>query len=190
MRLSALHAGRSLPPGRFLVLISDSGWVDSRAGRIRWTVKSSELIGNRTRDLPACSIVPQTTTLPCAPIQELKHKLFKHAVMSSTARSPLSSVPLRFDVNHAYYTYIHSPIAVAARSKTWSLFAPSNAAIVGSNPTQGIDVCVRLFCVCFVLCVGSGLATGWSPVQGVLPTVYRIKKLKKTAKVRQRPVEP
>jgi hypothetical protein len=38
---------------------------------------------------------------------------------------------------------------------------------------------VRLFCVCVVLCVGSGLATGWSSFQGVLPTVYRIKKLKK-----------
>jgi hypothetical protein len=25
------------------------------------------LIGTRTRDLPACSIVPQPTTLPCAP---------------------------------------------------------------------------------------------------------------------------
>jgi hypothetical protein len=31
---------------------------------------------------------------------------------------------------------------------------------------------VRLFCVCVVLCVGSGLATGWSPIQGVQPTVY------------------
>jgi hypothetical protein len=30
---------------------------------------------------------------------------------------------------------------------------------MGSNPTQGMDVCVRLFCVCAVLCVGSGLAT-------------------------------
>jgi hypothetical protein len=28
--------------------------------------KLSEIIGNRTRDLPACSIVPQPTTLPCA----------------------------------------------------------------------------------------------------------------------------
>jgi hypothetical protein len=37
---------------------------------------------------------------------------------------------------------------------------------------------VRLLCVCVVLCVGSGLETGWSSVQGVLPTVYRIKKLK------------
>jgi hypothetical protein len=38
----------------------------SAAGRIRSTEKSSELIGNRTRDLPACSIVPQPTTLPRA----------------------------------------------------------------------------------------------------------------------------
>jgi hypothetical protein len=30
-----------------------------------------------------------------------------------------------------------------------------------------ISVCV--YSVCVVLCVGSGLATGWSPVQGVLP---------------------
>jgi hypothetical protein len=31
----------------------------------------------------------------------------------------------------------------------------------------------------FILCVGSGLATDWSPVQEVLETVYRTKKLKK-----------
>jgi hypothetical protein len=28
--------------------------------------------------------------------------------------------------------------------------------------------------VCVVLCVGSGLATGSFPVQGVLPTAYKI----------------
>jgi hypothetical protein len=37
------------------------------AGRIRSIEKSNYLIGNRIRDLPAWSIVPQTTTLPCAP---------------------------------------------------------------------------------------------------------------------------
>jgi hypothetical protein len=37
-----------------------------------------------------------------------------------------------------------------------------------------------------VLCVGSGLATSWSSVQGVLPVVYRIKKLKKAGKVQQK----
>jgi hypothetical protein len=60
-----------------------------------------------------------------------------------------------------------TPVTVAARSWAWTIFARSSTGIVGSNPTRGMDVCVRLFCVC----VGSGLATGWSPFQGVLPTV-------------------
>jgi hypothetical protein len=53
---------------------------------------------------------------------------------------------------------------------------------VGSNTNRGMDVSVRFFCVCVVLCIGgggSGLATGWGPVQGVLPSVYRIKNLKR-----------
>jgi hypothetical protein len=32
-------------------------------------------------------------------------------------------------------------------------------------------LCVRLFCVCVALCLGRGLATGWSLVQGVPPSV-------------------
>jgi hypothetical protein len=32
--------------------------------------KSNDLIGNRTRALPACSIVPQRTTLPRAPLSQ------------------------------------------------------------------------------------------------------------------------
>jgi hypothetical protein len=42
-----------------------------------------------------------------------------------------------------------------------SLFS-RNLGIVGSNLTQGMDfwcVCMRLFCVCAVLCLGSGLVT-------------------------------
>jgi hypothetical protein len=31
---------------------------------------------------------------------------------------------------------------------------------VGSNRTGGMDVCLRLFSVCVILYVGSGLATG------------------------------
>jgi hypothetical protein len=53
-----------------------------------------------------------------------------------------------------------------------------------------MDVCVCLFCVYVALCVGSDLATGSSPVQGVLPTVYRIKKLKKRPRSNKRTVEP
>jgi hypothetical protein len=61
-------------------------------------------------------------------------------------------------------------MTVDCRFKLWTVFARSNAAIVGSNPTRSTDVCV---CVCVTLCLGSGLATGWSPVQGVLPTVWK-----------------
>jgi hypothetical protein len=43
----------------------------------------------------------------------------------------------------------------------------SKAGVVVSNPTQSM----RLSCVCVVLCVGSG----WSPVQGVLLTVYKLR---------------
>jgi hypothetical protein len=48
------------------------------------------------------------------------------------------------------------------------------------EPYSCMDIyCVRLFCVFVVLCVDRGLATGSSSIQGVLPTMYRIKKLKK-----------
>jgi hypothetical protein len=37
---------------------------------------------------------------------------------------------------------------VAPRFKAWTLFARSNADIVGSNPTQGMDVCVCVYSEC------------------------------------------
>jgi hypothetical protein len=45
------------------------------------------------------------------------------------------------------------PITVASLYKASAVFARSNTRIVGSN------VCVRLFCLCVVLCVSNGLAT-------------------------------
>jgi hypothetical protein len=74
------------------------------------------------------------------------------------------------------------PITVAARSKVRTVFARLNTGIVGSNPPWGMDIYVCLFCVCVILRVLSGLATGWSSVRGVLPVVWKIKKLKTRAK--------
>jgi hypothetical protein len=44
--------------------------------------------------------------------------------------------------------HVSKPITKAMRSKAWTAFARSNTGIMGSNPTQGMDVCLRLFCVC------------------------------------------
>jgi hypothetical protein len=60
----------------------------------------------------------------------------------------------------------------------WTVFARINTGIVVWNPTRGTDICVLLFCVCVVLCVGSGLATDWSPIQGVLSTVNTLRNWK------------
>jgi hypothetical protein len=53
------------------------------------------------------------------------------------------------------------PITVAVRAKSYTVFARSEAGIVGSNPTQGMDVCCvyAFFCVCVVMYLGRGLAT-------------------------------
>jgi hypothetical protein len=57
VKLSALRAGRALPPGRLK--------------------KSNDLIWNRSRDLPASSVMPPPTTLPCAPsILEVQIRIF------------------------------------------------------------------------------------------------------------------
>jgi hypothetical protein len=46
---------------------------------------------------------------------------------------------------------IYVPIAVAAPSEAWTVFACSNTGVVGSNRTRSMDGYVRLFCVCVVL---------------------------------------
>jgi hypothetical protein len=54
-----------------------------------------------------------------------------------------------------------------------AVFARSNTGVMGSNPTWSMDVYVRLFCRYAILCVCSGLETGWSPVQEFIPTMYK-----------------
>jgi hypothetical protein len=70
------------------------------------------------------------------------------------------------------YTFT-KPVTVAERSKAYTVFARWEAGIMGSNPTQGMDVWCLCVCVCVFLCLCTrrGLATSWSPAQGVLWTV-------------------
>jgi hypothetical protein len=56
------------------------------AGRIRSIEKSSGLVGIQTCDLPTCSIVPQPTTLPCAPNYMMKTERFPVRQYSSTLK--------------------------------------------------------------------------------------------------------
>jgi hypothetical protein len=71
VRFSSLRVGRPSPPRRFLVFNPVRGWVDPRAiVRLEWLgqlKKFNDIIGIRTRDFPACSILPQPTTLPRVP---------------------------------------------------------------------------------------------------------------------------
>jgi hypothetical protein len=59
----------------FLVLISAGGWVDSWATvrRIKSMKNLNDHTRNRTRDLSACSAVPQPTAPPCTFILEAQY---------------------------------------------------------------------------------------------------------------------
>jgi hypothetical protein len=50
----------------------------------------------------------------------------------------------------------HGGLAV----KGMNCFAYSNFEVMDSNRTRDMNICVCLFCVCAVLCVGSDLYTG------------------------------
>jgi hypothetical protein len=53
-----------------------------------------------------------------------------------------------------------------------------------------MNVCVRLFCVYVVLCVGSGVATGWSFVQESYRLCKEDYETEEEARAQQRAVEP
>jgi hypothetical protein len=70
------------------------------------------------------------------------------------------------------------------RSKAWTVFARSNAGNMGSNPTQGIDVYVRLFCVY--------VAALWraDPSSKESYRLCKNQETEKAAKAQQRALEP
>jgi hypothetical protein len=86
-----------------------------------------------------------------------------------------------------------------ARQRPWKRQLYNSCCWIAAPPTDANAIIPRLqedatimgSCVFYaVVCIGSGLATGWSPVQGVLPTVYKIKKLKWNKNFSQMPYAP
>jgi hypothetical protein len=71
---------------------------------------------------------------------------------------------------------------MAARSEAWIAFARSNVEIVVSNPIQGMDVFMRLFCVCVVLCVCSDFATTEPPSKESYRPIEKLKKRSRSNK--------
>jgi len=65
VRLSAIVTGRLYPQKIFLVPIFVRSWVDSRSITLM-SIENSSDIGNRTRDLPACSTLHQPNAPPRA----------------------------------------------------------------------------------------------------------------------------
>jgi hypothetical protein len=61
---------------------------------------------------------------------------------------------------------------------------------VGSNPAGGKDDCVRSFCVCVVLCVGSGLARAEPPSKESYRLCIGVGTLKRRPRDNKRVVEP
>jgi hypothetical protein len=87
VRLSALSTSclsplRKIPGTHFCYSLSQHQG-HSAGGRIRSTEKSNDLIRTWTRNLPACSIVPQPTMLPHAPSSRLTYDLSNDTVNNS-----------------------------------------------------------------------------------------------------------
>jgi hypothetical protein len=131
VRLSNLRAGRPLHPGKFLVLISLRGWVKRRA--IMWlevlcSLKNvNHLMGNWSRDVQACNLVPQqlryrvpyifTTQLLKSSVHIIKAKGRAKRIGIDKERPNLGNIrtwlvphwePWRNDKSEKYITYINT----------------------------------------------------------------------------------
>jgi hypothetical protein len=84
VRLSALCISRLYPQETFLVLNAIRGWADLRPMK-----NPNDTIENRTRDLPACSSVPQPSAPLCIPFSDFSLLLISYARSSGDVKHSL-----------------------------------------------------------------------------------------------------
>jgi hypothetical protein len=95
---------RKIPGTHFCQRLSRSQ-DHSSAGMIRSIEKSNDLIGNRTRDLLSCSIVPQPATLSHVPTYILISMQLCHVFMSFKRMHRLNARD-----NYLYHIFIPYPV--------------------------------------------------------------------------------
>jgi hypothetical protein len=102
----------------------------------------------------------------------LESSIADHSKASGTHLAAQLYIGLINDANVSNYFDIENK--AAASSKAWAVFAGSNAEVMGSDPTRGVKVCVRLFCVQVAVLV-------WAdpPSKESYRLCTKIKKLKK-----------
>jgi hypothetical protein len=85
------------------------------------------------------------------------YDLFNFIFYSTNKFRPEHSCRVAYDIScpSIYLRPLTAPLptTVATCSKALTVFARWNAGITSSNLTRGMDVFVRLFCVCVALCV-------------------------------------
>ena len=85
---------------------------------------SSDTIGNRTRDIPTCSAVPQPTTLPRVPYngvsggQSINLALFFPIIFLLLTIYLFSSAP-HSSLVHAYYNGLLNEVLIIRPNKTY-----------------------------------------------------------------------
>jgi hypothetical protein len=97
----------------------------------------------------------------------------ERAVQGKGAPVTFFSVGTLFWSLYYKHWHQHKPVTLAAQSKAWTVFARSEAGIVGSNPNQGMDV----WCgYAFILCLCCPVFR-YRPCDGLItrpmsPTIY------------------
>jgi hypothetical protein len=108
------------------------------------------------------------------PLQDKPLTLFPHNYVKFWI--PISSLR----ISYILFSWIPEvPITVATRSKAWTVFARSTLGSWIRIPLKAW-MFVYVYSVFVLSCVGSGLATGWSPVQLVLPNVLGLRNWSET----------
>jgi hypothetical protein len=125
VRLSPLRAGRPFTPrkipGTHFCQNLSRPKGHSADGRIRSIEKSNVLIGNRTRDLPACSIVPQPITLPLAPVNCVKNKNCSNLYLLQSCCSLVVHVLLECSLTFAFMATVQVGIHIITISSLRSI---------------------------------------------------------------------